>query len=94
MSKEKRPGSKNSTKNALVHGLYAKDVLLPWDSKDDFVELHTALRAEFNPHGCSEDEAILGCFAFQYWHKRTIWRLWQVGFLSNPFTEQIRQTKT
>ena len=27
---------KKKPRNALVHGLYAKDVLLPWDNREDF----------------------------------------------------------
>jgi hypothetical protein len=46
-------------RNALVHGLYAKDVLLPWDSKDDFEKLHEDLKAEFSPRGRAEEEAVL-----------------------------------
>jgi hypothetical protein len=38
-------------KNALVHGLYAKDVLLPWDSREEFERLHADLKAEFFPSG-------------------------------------------
>ena len=49
---------KPRSQNALVHGLYAKDVLLPWDSKADFKKLHAALITEFHPCGRAEEETV------------------------------------
>jgi hypothetical protein len=81
-----------SSHNALVHGLYAKDVLLPWDSREDFEKLHQDLRAEFLPRGRSEEETILD-LAFLYWQKRTLWRMRQAAVLKDPFAADIAQTK-
>lgn len=78
--------------NALVHGLYAKDILLPWDSKDDFEKLHADLRAEFFPWGRSEEETVLD-LAYAYWQKQTIWRMRQTAVLKDPFTLDILQTE-
>jgi hypothetical protein len=78
--------------NALVHGLYAKDVLLPWDSREDFEKLHQDLGAEFSPRGRSEEETILD-LAFLYWQKRTLWRMRQAAVLKDPFAADIAQTK-
>lgn len=83
---------KLTNRNALVHGLYAKDVLLPWDSREDFVKLHEDLRVEFNPQGRAEEEELLK-LAFDYWHQRTLWRLWQSAIMRDPFTYDIIQTK-
>ena len=80
------------SRNALVHGLYAKDVLLPWDSKEDFEKLHEDLKAEFSPRGRAEEEAVLD-LAFLHWHKKTIWRMWPTAVLKDPFTEDIVQTE-
>ena len=78
--------------NALVHGLYARDVVLPWDSREDFEKLHQDLRAEFSPRGRSEEETILD-LTFLYWQKRTLWRMRQAAVLKDPFTADIVQTK-
>ena len=80
------------SRNALVHGLYAKDVLLPWDSKDDFEKLHEDLRAEFFPCGRAEEEAVLD-LAVAHWNKQTLWRMRQSAVLKDPFTWDIEQTK-
>ena len=91
MTSDSSDGTKNvGNKNALLHGLYAKDVLLPWDSKEDFLKLHEDLKIEFFPDGRAEEEAVLD-LAFLHWHKRTTYRLWQSAVLSDPFTEDIRQ---
>src|ERR1017187_5041556 len=92
MTSDSSDGTKNVGKNALLHGLYAKDVLLPWDSKEDFLKLHEDLKAEFFPDGRAEEEAVLD-LAFLHWQKRTIWRLRQSAVLRDPFTEDIIQTE-
>lgn len=93
MTSDTIDGTKNlGNRNALLHGLYAKDVLLPWDSKEDFLKLHEDLKAEFAPDGRAEEEAVLD-LAFLHWQKRTIWRLRQSAVLRDPFTEDIIQTE-
>ena len=94
MTSDSSDGTKNlGNQNALLHGLYARDVLLPWDSKEDFLKLHEDLKAEFFPDGRAEEEAVLD-LAFLHWQKRTIWRLRQSAVLRDPFTEDIIQTKS
>ncbi len=85
-SEQKKP------RNALVHGLYAKDVLLPWDNRDDFEKLHDELRAEFSPRGRAEEEAVLD-LALLHWNKQTVWRMRPTAVLRDPFTEDILQTE-
>jgi hypothetical protein len=94
MTSDTIDGTKNlGNQNALLHGLYARDVLLPWESKEDFLRLHEDLKAEFFPDGRAEEEAVLD-LAFLHWQKRTIWRLRQSAVLRDPFTEDIIQTKS
>jgi hypothetical protein len=83
---------KTRSHNALVHGLYAKDVLLPWDCQEDFEKLHADLKAEFFPCGRAEEETVFD-LAFLHWNKRTVWRMRQTAVLKDPFTLDILQTK-
>ena len=87
-AKKKKPRNRN----ALVHGLYAKDVLLPWDSKEDFERLHEDLKAEFDPRGRAEEEAVLD-LALLHWNKQTLRRMRQSAVLKDPFTWDIVQTE-
>jgi hypothetical protein len=75
----------------IVHGLYAKDVLLPWDNRDEFAALHGELKKEFFPSGASEAECVLD-LAVLYWQKRTLWRLRTATVLRDRFTEEIVAT--
>jgi hypothetical protein len=67
--KEAKPAGVH--KNALSHGLYAQDLVLPWENEQDFVDLHKALRNELEPDGPAEEEAVLG-IAGLYWKKRRL----------------------
>jgi hypothetical protein len=92
MPNEENKSEKNvSRTNALLHGVYTRDVLMPWDSKEDFLQLHRELVEEFFPNGRAEEETVLD-LAFQHWHKRTLWRLWQSAVIRDKFTEEILQT--
>ena len=83
---------KSRNRNALVHGLYAKDVLFPWDNPEDFERLHEDLKVEFFPHGRAEEEAVLD-LTFLHWDKRTIRRMRQSVVLNDPFTLDIVSTQ-
>ena len=76
----------------LIHGLYAKDILLPWDDEDEFLTLHAELRAEFFPNGRSEEEVVLD-LASLHWQKRTVMRLRKAELLKDPYTSDIVRTK-
>ena len=64
------PNSKSS-KNALSHGAYSSDVILPWENANDFNELHQELREELFASGRSEEDAVaeLACL---HWKKRRL----------------------
>jgi hypothetical protein len=77
---------------SFVHGLYAKDVLLPWDNREEFAALHRGLKKEFFPSGPSEDECVFD-LAHLYWQKRTLWRLRTAAVLRDRFTSEIVATE-
>ena len=68
------PESKKSTvsKNALVHGVYASDVLLPGESEEDFTNLYAAIRSDLNPEGALEEEAVLDIVRLHWLKRRAI----------------------
>jgi hypothetical protein len=55
--------------NALKHGVFAKIVILPWEDPEEFRILHTAVVAEWNPVGPTEEDAVF-TIAKGIWRKR------------------------
>ena len=42
-----------SSKNALTHGVYAQEVVLPWEDAQAFDNLHEELRRDLEAFGLS-----------------------------------------
>jgi hypothetical protein len=82
---------KNSSKNALVHGVYSSDVVLPWESVEDFNELLEDTRLDFQPNGTTEG-AIVFEMAVLQWKKRRINRALQLMFLQTSFAAAIKKS--
>jgi hypothetical protein len=53
--------TKSRKKNALTHGIYGKDILLPWESREEFEKLLVELQDEFQPSGRMENEIVSMC---------------------------------
>src|SRR4051812_27242404 len=83
---------KTKSVGCLTYGLYAKDVLLPWDDREAFKLLHAELRQELFPNGATEEQCVLD-LTMAYWKKQTIWRLQTATVLGDPFTAQIVATE-
>ena len=79
-----------SNQNALRHGIYANEVVLPWESVEEFIALQSAVLAELNPQGPMEEE-----FAFDIarlmWLKRRTRRAYQVPFLADPLSRVLAE---
>jgi hypothetical protein len=85
-----QPNNSNQTaKNALVHGCYAKDdVVLPWESQDEFDELHRQCREDLNPHGALQEEDVREVTQL-YWLKRRWVRNYSRRFICDPLAEDL-----
>ena len=55
-AEESKQPTKSRKKNALTHGIYGKDILLPWESCEEFEKLLAELQDEFQPNGRMENE--------------------------------------
>lgn len=62
------PTKSQSSKNAVTHGLYASEVVLPEESQKEFDDLLEAYRDEYCPHGISE-KATVDEFATLHWKR-------------------------
>ena len=78
-------------KNALVHGVYASDVILPWEKRQSFYDLLNGLRRDYQPNGTFEDDIVFD-MALQFWKKRRANRTLQLALLQSPFAAQIEES--
>lgn len=93
MSKKKtdRTDKKRKSKNALIHGLYSSDLVMPWEAREDFENLLADLRAEFCPHGAMEQETVLDLACLR-WQKQRVRKMWQAATYSDPFAIDLIQS--
>ena len=63
--------AKKGNKNSLKHGLFAKKILLPTESPEQFEQLHQAFRLQYNPIGEAEEAMVHDLVVIQ----------WQIGRL-------------
>ena len=64
--------SKNNTiKDALVHGLYSSDIVLPSENQQEFDALLEGYREEYRPDGPSEEDAVFDLVCLE-WKKRRL----------------------
>ena len=90
-TKASDPPSQNPTKlNALVHGLHASDIVLPWESKEDFEQLWNDLKKEWMPKDRQENETVLS-LAHMNWLKHRLMRTTQVAFRRDPFFSELQK---
>jgi hypothetical protein len=80
----------SKTKHALVHGIYASDNVLPWESEEDFERLYQDLRTEWTPDGRTEEETILA-LARLHWLKHRLMRSTQLAFHRDPFVAELEK---
>ena len=73
---------KKSNKNAISHGVYASDIVMPWEQREDFDALLQGFRLDFKPCGAIEDDIVVG-IAVLSWKRRRINRMEQLAFLQS-----------
>ena len=65
------PNKSQSSKNALSHGLYAGEVVLPKEKQEAFDDLLESYRDEYCPDGVSENAAVVE-LAILHWKRRRL----------------------
>src|ERR1700712_1763281 len=71
------------SKNALKHGLHARDAVLEWESESEFTYLYESIREEFHPDGALEEETIFD-LTMLHWKKRRLNVASQLGYHRQP----------
>ena len=84
--------TKPRKKNALAHGIYGKDILLPWESRKDLEKLLADLRDEFRPEGRMENEIVFDLAHFR-WQKYRIHQMYIAAAYSDPFVSDLVEAR-
>src|SRR5664279_1175507 len=80
-----KSGVQSPAKNALIHGMYAEELILPWESADELTKLRNDIWDEPQPEGRAEEETTIGIVRL-LWLKRRMMRTSQLGFCRDPFS--------
>ena len=75
-------------KNALIHGIYGKDILLPWESREEFEKLLAELQDEFQPRGRMENEIVFDV-AHLRWQKYRVHQMCIAAAHADPFVSDL-----
>ena len=78
-------------RNALVHGVYSNEFVLPWELAEELENLHAEFRVEWVPSSCSEEYAVLDLTRWT-WLKRRAMRMAQLTAHQDPFAIAIMKS--
>ena len=84
--------SKKGNKNARTHGSYAKEIVLPDESAEEFEQLHQEFRLQFNPDGGTEGAVVRQLAATQWQKDRLERRLSRAYELDEHIASEIGQS--
>jgi hypothetical protein len=93
-SKDKQLGKSKrakSTQTLRIRGLSVRDVVLPWESKDEFERLHQELTAEFSPHGRMEEEVVFDVAILRL-RKYRLLKMKRIADLKDPFFIELMES--
>jgi hypothetical protein len=80
--------TKSRRSNALLHGVYACEVVLPGESEDQFNQLYADLKQDWSSQGRSEDEALLEVARLR-WSMRRVLRFEQEKLMESPLLASL-----
>jgi len=83
--------SKKGNKNSRKHGVYAKEILLPNESPEEFEQLHQAFCLQYNPIDEAEEAMVYGLVVIQWQLGRLDRRLRQAFELDDRVASEIGQ---
>jgi hypothetical protein len=84
--------TKPRKKNALAHGIYGKDILLPWESRKDFEKLLADLRDDFRPVGRMQNDIVFD-LAHLRWQKYRVHKMYIGAAYRNPFVSDLVEAR-
>src|SRR5215831_11723371 len=89
--KSKDPKRAKSNQIFRMRGLSVRDVVLPWDSNEEFERLHRELTAELSPHGRMEEDIVLDV-AILRWRKYQLAKWKRTAALKDPYFIELMES--
>ena len=74
---------KKRSKNALTHGIYAEEIVLPWEDPKDLMKLRDDIWKTTQPEDRLQEETALGVVRLM-WLKRRLMRTSQLVYYRDP----------
>jgi hypothetical protein len=93
-SKKKRLAETKRTKSSQMfgmRGLSVRDVVLPWESKEEFKQLHRELTEELSPQGRMEEDIVFDV-ARLHWHKYRLLKMLRTAALKDTFFVELMES--
>ncbi|HEY6018894.1 MAG TPA: hypothetical protein VIY48_03095, partial [Candidatus Paceibacterota bacterium] len=84
---------KIGNQNALSHGVYSKNVVLPWESQDDYEMLYKDFYEEWEPKGRTQVEAVLDLTNYT-WMKHRMMKGSQLPFFRSTISAELKSKET
>ena len=72
------------SKNAITHGVYAEEVVLPWEDAQAFDKLHQDVRRDLKPSGYLQEQKVFDV-AKELWRKQRL----AIGYVLPFYKKQI-----
>ena len=60
------------SKNAITHGVYAQEVVLPWEDAQAFDKLHQEVRRDLKPSGYLQEQKQCVRSPKEFWRKQRL----------------------
>ena len=84
--------TKPRQKNALAHGIYGQDILLPWESRKDFEKLLADLRDDFRPVVSMQNDIVFD-LAHLRWQKYRVHKMYIGAAYRDPFVSDLVEAR-
>ena len=78
------------SKNATTHGVYAEEVVLPWEDAQAFDKLHGEIRRDLKPSGYLQEEAVRD-IAKEIWRKQRLAIVYALPFYQKQMTPELME---
>ncbi len=86
-----KSAKRDSTKNAIKHGIYSQALLLPWESEFDFCDLYDSYVKEWNPNGPTE-EAVVFDLVYLQWLKLRALKSAHLTYYRDPYSISLKES--